>query len=81
VALVGLVDRVWAAKRADAAAEQPSRGAAAAWACPAEARRRRKREIDDPPSLHDELRRARRVYRLYGLTPAEIKIVEEGGKG
>jgi len=48
------------------------------------------REIDDPPSLHDELRRARRVYRLYlpaprlrqagGLTPAEIKMVEEGGR-
>jgi hypothetical protein len=34
------------------------------------------REIDDPPSLHDELRRARRVYRLYGLTAEEIKLVE-----
>ncbi len=32
----------------------------------AEAMRRRKREIDD------------RVYRLYGLTPEEIKLVEEG---
>jgi hypothetical protein len=85
-ALVALVERILAAKRVDAAAEQPSRGATAcqavsAWACPAEARRRRKREIGDPPSLNNKLRRAQRVYRLYGLTAAEIKIVEGKRKG
>ncbi|NWF65815.1 MAG: Eco57I restriction-modification methylase domain-containing protein, partial [Chloroflexi bacterium] len=51
-ALVKLVERILAAKRADAAAD------VSAW----------EREIDE------------RVYRLYGLTPAEIKIVEEGGR-
>jgi len=43
------VDKILAAKRADAAAD------VSAW----------EREIDE------------RVYRLYGLTPEEIKIVEE----
>jgi hypothetical protein len=47
-----LVDRILAAKRADAAAD------VTAW----------EREIDE------------RVYRLYGLTKEEIKIVEEGAK-
>ena len=51
-ALVKLVERILAAKRADAAAD------VTAW----------EREIDE------------RVYRLYGLTPEEIKIVEEAGK-
>jgi len=49
-----------AAKRADAAAEQPSRGATACQAVSA-----LEREIDE------------RVYRLYGLTADEIKLVDE----
>ncbi len=47
-----MTSRVFAAKRADAAAE------VSVW----------EREIDE------------RVYRLYGLTAAEIKMVEEGGR-
>jgi hypothetical protein len=58
-----LVERILAAKRADAAAEQPSRSATACQAVSAW-----EREIDE------------RVYRLYGLTAEEIKMVEEGGK-
>jgi hypothetical protein len=61
--MVGLVERILAAKRA----EQPSRGATACQAAAAEVTAW-EREIDE------------RVYRLYGLTPEEIKIVEEGGK-
>ena len=49
-ALVPHLDKILAAKRADAAAD------VSAW----------EREIDE------------RVYRLYGLTPEEIKIVEGG---
>jgi hypothetical protein len=66
---VKLVECILAAKRADAAAEQSSRGATA---CQAVAGW--EREIDDPPS--PRLWRARRVYRLYQLTAAEIKVVE-----
>jgi hypothetical protein len=51
-AIVKLVERILAAKRAGPNADT------SAW----------EREIDD------------RVYRLYGLTPEEIKIVEEGTK-
>lgn len=51
-ALVGLVERILAAKRADPAADTTGL----------------EREIDE------------RVYRLYSLTPEEIKIVEEGAK-
>jgi hypothetical protein len=54
---------ILAAKRADAAAEQPSRGATACQAVSAW-----EREIDE------------RVYRLYGLTAEEIKMVEEGDR-
>jgi hypothetical protein len=52
-AVAGAVERVLAAKRADAAAD------VTAW----------ERQIDE------------RVYRLYGLTAAEIKIVEGKRKG
>lgn len=48
--IAALVDRILAAKRADASADVTAL----------------EREIDE------------RVYRLYGLTPEEIKIVEEG---
>jgi hypothetical protein len=48
-------------------AEQPSRGATACQAAAADVTAW-EREIDE------------RVYRLYGLTAAEIKIVEEGGR-
>jgi hypothetical protein len=58
-ALVKLVERILAAKRA----EQPSRGATACQAAAAEVSAW-EREIDE------------RVYRLYGLTAAEIKVVE-----
>ncbi len=51
-ALVALVERILAAKRADPAADTTAL----------------EREIDQ------------RVYRLYGLTPDEIKLVEEGTK-
>jgi hypothetical protein len=51
-ALVALVDKILAAKRANPQADT------SAW----------EREIDE------------RVYRLYGLTPEEIKIVDEAAK-
>jgi hypothetical protein len=74
-----LVEHILAAKRAKggtgipacASAPSQTRMSVALW----------EREIDDPPSLNDELRPARRVYRLYGLTAAEIKIVEGERKG
>jgi len=59
-AVVGLV---LAAKRTDAGAEQPSRGATACQAVSA-----LEREIDE------------RVYRLYGLTREEVKLVEESAQ-
>jgi hypothetical protein len=61
--MVGLVERILAAKRA----EQPSRGATACQAAAAEVTAW-EREIDE------------RVYRLYGLTAEEIKLVEESAK-
>jgi len=84
-----MVDRILAAKRADggtgipacASAASQTRMSVAQW----------EREIGDPPSLNNELRRARRVYRLYlpvprlrqagGLTKEGIKVVEGGRKG
>jgi hypothetical protein len=60
--MVGLVERILAAKRA----EQPSRGATACQAAAAEVTAW-EREIDE------------RVYRLYGLTAEEIKLVEGAG--
>jgi hypothetical protein len=61
--VVGLVERILAAKRA----EQPSRKATACQAAAADVTAW-EREIDE------------RVYRLYGLTAAEIKIVEESSR-
>jgi hypothetical protein len=61
-----LVERIIATKRAE--------GGTGIRACASAASQTRmsvaqwEREIDE------------RVYRLYGLTPAEIKIVEEGGQ-
>ena len=51
-ALVGLVERILSAKRADPSADTSAL----------------EREIDQ------------RVYRLYALTPDEIKLVEESAK-
>gem|GEM_PF-6066092 len=71
---VNLVARLRAAQRADAAA------GVTAW----------EREMDSPREIGRDspadlrlgtfISRGKRVYRLYGLTPAEIKIVEEGSK-
>jgi len=82
-------DKILAAKRADAGAEQPSRGATAcqavsALACPAEAGRRRKRDtrtrhgtgIDERICRTRQRRLVRLGYRLYGLTKDEITLVE-----
>jgi hypothetical protein len=71
-----LVERILAAKGgtgipACASAASQTRMSVAQW----------EREIDDlPSSRRAGLRRARRVYRLYGLTAAEIKLVEESKK-
>ena len=57
-------ERVLAAKRADPPAEPPSRGNASA----SDTVRELEQEIDE------------RIYRLYGLTKDEIKLIDESAQ-
>jgi len=85
-----LVDHINRILSSTEAAKQLSRGATAcqavsALACPAEDGRRRKRDtrkrhgvkIDERVCRTRQRRLVRLGYRLYGLTAAEIKLVEE----
>ncbi|MDW8309798.1 MAG: hypothetical protein RMK20_10535 [Verrucomicrobiales bacterium] len=68
-AVIALVDKILAAKRADAAADVTVLG---------RNHRRGGTGIDQHVCRTQQRRLAALGYRLYGLTPEEIKIVEEG---